>query len=321
MRFIQVFGAHSRWIRQGAKFHATSTYHMKNNHHLNNTCILSFFWRNFTAALQCEVDATISDFEKQVEVFKNDSGLRLWFKADVSAVVTLKISVPGSQEQPESVDIPGGKTGIWHDLIVHNYKDFGLEWKALGSSKYADKYRHANTDKWDVTLHSDVIVVWSTCNISGISSQPDPTQRATTTPTACGEGRDERTTPPPSPSTPPSSKDGKPQEEECQGNQETLLYAVYGMAALCALLLLISLALCVRIFSVMRIKASVEGLATATYSAPRKPIDDDAIYEEINDNIPTAFLPPSLCQGLNHAAQRPQSEHDSENSLYGAVSQ
>lgn len=76
----------------------------------------------------------------------------------------------------------------------------------------------------------------------------DPTQHAKTTPAPCRT--DGLTTPLPSP-----THDSDPLQEECGGNQDSSLqYAVYGMATLCALLLLFSLALCVRIFTVMRIK-------------------------------------------------------------------
>ncbi|XP_047480849.1 uncharacterized protein LOC125033413 [Penaeus chinensis] len=171
---------------------------------------------------------------------------------------------------------------------------------------------------WKVALKSNAIVIWSTCDIRGISSQPDPTQRSQTSPAPCRG--DEQTNPQPSSSS--SSHDSNPQQKECGGNQDSsLLYAVYGMAILCALLLLLSLALCVRIFSVMRIKASVEGLTTATYSAPRKPIDDDAIYEEVNDNIIMRSTPLPAQDQKQHTSERPQSEHNSENSLYGAMSQ
>ncbi|XP_063589504.1 uncharacterized protein LOC134766537 [Penaeus indicus] len=265
------------------------------------------------AAPQCEVDATQGAIEKETGAYVNNSRLHLWFKADTAAEVTLVIK-HGQEKSEEKFNVNGDKIGTWHRLIVQYHKEYGLEWTALEKkNQYVDKNRYKKD--WQVALKSNTIVIWSTCDMRVISSQPDTTQRTQTTPAPCQN--DEQTNSLPSSS---SSHGSDPIQEECGGNQDLyLLYAVYGMAILCALLVLLSLVLCVRIFSVMRSKASVEGLATATYSAPRKPIDDDAIYEEVNDNIIMRSASVEA-QDQNHTSERPQSEHNSENSLYGSVS-
>ncbi|XP_063589505.1 uncharacterized protein LOC134766538 [Penaeus indicus] len=162
-----------------------------------------------SAAPQCEVDATQGAIEKETGAYVNNSRLHLWFKADTAAEVTLVIK-HGQEKSEEKFDVDSDNIGTWHKLIVMYHKVYGLKWAALKKNKYVDKNRYKKD--WQVALKSNTIVIWSTCDMRVTSSQPAPCQND--------------------------------EQEECGGNQDpSLLYAVYGMTILCALLVLISLAL------------------------------------------------------------------------------